>query len=276
MVNFPSEYKIALQSAIAACQEILEIYSKDFTTEYKNDGSPVTIADLNSSKIIQQFLEKTGIPIVGEEKINTAYSERKKWTKNWCVDPLDGTKEFVKRNGEFAVNIALIENHKPIFGVIAEPCKGRLIAGGKGLGVYLWDFITDPFQKNSQQIQASDKPDNTVVWIGSRSHPGADSNWEKQLLQNYNQVEKITKGSAIKFFDLAQDKAHVYPRFAPTMEWDIAAGQAILEELGGTVISIEDHLPLRYNKEVLFNPHFIAKTKGFLIQEKKFSTLRSI
>jgi 3'(2'), 5'-bisphosphate nucleotidase len=140
MKNFPLHYQIALQAAIDASDAILEIYHKGFDTIIKSDGSPVTEADITSSKIISNHLAKTNIPIIGEERVNLAFEERKKWTRNWCVDPLDGTKEFVKRNGEFAVNIALIEKQKAIFGLIAEPCKGRMIVGGKGLGVFLWDF----------------------------------------------------------------------------------------------------------------------------------------
>tara|TARA_R110000737_G_scaffold193486_3_gene214770 strand:- start:9287 stop:10117 length:831 start_codon:yes stop_codon:yes gene_type:complete len=276
MKSFPLHYQIAIQAAIDASAAILEIYHNGFHTEFKSDGSPVTEADLTSSKIISAQLAKTDIPIIGEERINLAYEERQHWTLNWCVDPLDGTKEFVKRNGEFAVNISLIENHKSIFGLIAEPCKGRMIAGGKGMGVFLWDFQNDPEMKEVKEIRNSIELEDKVVWIGSRSHPSADLNWEKQLERDFSQVDKITKGSAIKFFELAQENAHIYPRFAPTMEWDIAAGQAILEELGGTIVSADDQMPLTYNKSSLFNPHFIAKTNAYLIREKKFSTLRSI
>lgn len=276
MKDFPLHYRIAIQAAIEASAAILEIYHKGFHTEFKSDGSPVTEADLCSSKIIAGQLAKTDIPIIGEERINLPFEERQHWTQNWCVDPLDGTKEYIKRNGEFAVNIALIENHKSIFGLIAEPCKGRMIAGGKGLGVFLWDYKNDPEMNNIKQVNNLLVLEDKIVWIGSRSHPSADENWEKQLERDFNHVDKITKGSAIKFFELAQEIAHIYPRFAPTMEWDIAAGQAILEELGGTIISAQDQLPMTYNKPSLFNPHFIAKTNAYLIREKKFSTLRSI
>ncbi|MGJ8661974.1 MAG: inositol monophosphatase family protein, partial [Bacteroidota bacterium] len=128
----------------------------------------------------------------------------------------------------------------------------------------------------TEKISNTKTIEETVVWIGSRSHPSADEYWENSLERHFSQVKKITKGSAIKFFDLALENANIYPRYAPTMEWDIAAGQAILEELGGEVINIENHLPLTYNKQSLFNPHFIAKTKAYLVREKKFSTLRSI
>ncbi len=276
MNSLPDSYQIALRAAVLASNAILKIYSEDFSTEFKSDGSPVTEADITSSGIIASELLKTNIPVIGEEITNLDYEKRKNWVQNWCVDPLDGTKEFVKKNGEFAVNIALIENHKPIFGIIAEPCKGKIIAGGKGLGVYLWDYQNDPKMEATVKITNSKVIEDTVVWIGSRSHISADANWEKSLNKHFSKVDKITKGSAIKFFDLALENAQIYPRYAPTMEWDIAAGQALLEELGGKVINAESHLPLTYNKPTLFNPHFIAKTKAYLVREKKFSTLRTI
>ncbi len=276
MRDFPINYKTALAAAVDASRAILEIYHKGFETKFKSDGSPVTEADLSSSKIISSHLYKTDIPIIGEERVNLEFEERKNWKQNWCVDPLDGTKEFVKRNGEFAVNIALIEDHKPIFGLIAEPCKGRIIAGGKGLGVYIWEYETDPDMELIVKISNTKTIEDEVVWIGSRSHPSADVNWEKILEINFSKVAKIAKGSAIKFFELTQENANIYPRFAPTMEWDIAAGQAIIEELGGTVVNAETLEPLTYNKKSLFNPNFVAKTKAYLIREKKFNTLRSI
>jgi len=276
MRDFPLHYKTALAAAVDASRAILEIYHKGFATEFKADGSPITEADLSSSKIISSHLNKTEIPIIGEERVNLEFEERKNWKLNWCVDPLDGTKEFVKRNGEFAVNIALIEDRKPIFGLIAEPCKGRIIAGGKGLGVYIWEFEKDPDMEQLVKISNTKTIENEVVWIGSRSHPSADVNWEKKLERDFSKIDKIAKGSAIKFFDLAQENAHIYPRFAPTMEWDIAAGQAIIEELGGTVVDAKTQESLTYNKKSLFNPHFIAKTNAYLVREKKFNTLRSI
>lgn len=265
-----------MNAAIVAGEKILEIYHSPFDSKLKDDGSPVTSADLASSSIIIDLLSATGIPIIGEEKINVPYEERKDWSLNWCVDPLDGTKEFIKKNGEFAVNIALIEKHQPIFGLISEPCTGRMIAGGLGLGVYIWDYKNDPDMQAVLTVQNSFVMENSVVWIGSRNHPNFDKNWISGLENEFSSVEKISKGSALKFFDLALEDAQIYPRFAPTMEWDIAAGHALLRELGGTIVSLETGKELEYNKESLFNPHFIAKTYTFLQREKKFSTLRSL
>jgi 3'(2'), 5'-bisphosphate nucleotidase len=271
-----TKYKIAQQAAIDACKEILSIYHLGFDTNNKEDGSPVTTADLRSSEIISAHLEKTGIPIIGEERKNTPFPERKLWVENWCVDPLDGTKEFIKRNGEFCVNIAHVENGKAVFGLIAEPCKGRMIFGGSDFGVYLWDFENDSKKEHIKELTPILNLDEDVVWIASRSHEGADADWVGKLSKPFRSVKKTPKGSAIKFFDLALGLAHIYPRFAPTMEWDIAAGQAILEALGGTIISTENGQPLTYNKDSLFNPFFVAKTSAFLIREKKFSSLHSI
>ncbi len=264
MDHFPLEYRIAMQAAVEASAEILSVYHRGFETTIKADGSPVTLADLNSSQIISRHLKKTGIPIIGEELENIPYEERKNWKENWCVDPLDGTKEFVKQNGEFCINIALVKMGRPYFGLIAEPCKGRMILGDAKNGVFLWDYINDPERSHVEQIGETQEISNAVTWIGSRSHESADAKWIEQLSRSFESVRKIPKGSALKFFDLALGDAHVYPRFAPTMEWDIAAGQAILEALGGQVLSTIDGLALRYNKENLLNPHFVAKTKAYI------------
>ncbi len=272
MNPIPKEYLIAMEAALEASAEIMRIYKEGFDTVQKTDGSPVTVADLNSSAIISKHLEKTGIPIIGEELKNLPFEERKNWTENWCVDPLDGTKEFIKKNDEFCISIAHVKNGKPYFGLLAEPCKGRMIFGARELGVHIWDFENDPNKNNLQTIGESPELGNDVVWIASRSHESADAQWVDKLSKSFNSVRKIPKGSAIKFFDLALGNAQIYPRFAPTMEWDISAGQAILETLGGQVVSALDNQPLKYNKENLLNPHFVAKTKAFLDREKKFKT----
>ncbi len=275
MQSIPKEYLIAMEATIEASAEILRFYNSGFETEMKSDGSPVTEADLASSKIISSHLEKTGIPIIGEELEKTPFEIRKTWTQNWCVDPLDGTKEFVKQNGEFCINIAHVKNGISVFGILTEPCKRRMIFGGKETGVYLWNFEEDPNKENIRKIISDTSLGDEVVWIGSRSHESADASWVEHLSRTFQTVKKISKGSAIKFFDLALKNAHIYPRFAPTMEWDIAAGQAILEALGGTVVSAESGLPLTYNKSSLYNPHFVAKTAGFIAREEYIKSLQS-
>lgn len=276
MQKIPDNYLLALNASIEAAAEILRIYEEGFHAETKIDGSPVTEADLASSKIINQRLQTTNIPVIGEEIINLSFEERKSWTENWCVDPLDGTKEFLKRNGEFCINIAHVKMGKPVFGLINEPCKGRIVFGGSDMGIFLWKYKDDPEMKALQEIHKTDTLDEHIIWIASRSHKSDDAKWVEGLTKSFSSIQKLSKGSAIKFFDLALGLAHIYPRFAPTMEWDIAAGQAILEALGGTVHDAESGLPLQYNKPSLYNPYFVAKTACFIEREKKFGSLYSV
>lgn len=269
LIKLKSEYMIAMQASVAASKKIMEFYDKGFQTDYKSDGSPVTQADLAASEIIDSYLIPTGIPITGEETVKTPYSERISWTESWCVDPLDGTKEFVKQNGEFAVNIALIRKGKPVFGLIASPVEKRILFGGKETGVFMtgmndwdnpenWTELLDPYLIN--------KP--LVVTCSRSHHSGPVLQFLNDLKDIHSEIEFIKKGSSLKFFDLALGNADAYPRYAPTMEWDIAAGQAILEGLGGSVVHAQTHEPLRYNKDNLTNPYFIAKTKALIEFEK--------
>lgn len=260
-------FEIALQAAVEASAAIVEIYNQPFDIHTKSDGSPVTQADLASSQILVSHLEQTLIPIVCEETQILGYSERKKWTKSWCVDPLDGTKEFIKKNGEFCICIALIEEQKPTFGLICSPLEKQILFGGSDSGVYLWDFGRDPAMLAPKKIEPKTRVIDKLYWIGSRSHLADYKLVFNQLTQTFQDVVRLSKGSALKFFDLALQKAEFYPRFAPTMEWDIAAGQAIMEALGGQVIDYSTKQPLRYNKESLYNPHFLAKTRNFIQQE---------
>lgn len=260
-----TKYLTAIRAAIAASKEIMRIYNGAVDLEYKLDGSPLTNADLASSKIINEFLFPLGFPITSEENTKTSFTERAEWKSCWCIDPLDGTKEFVSRNGEFAVNIAYIEGEYPVFGIIAAPVNEEIIFGGKDEGVFTCRFldIDQPLKWN--KIQEKGFINHPLKLIGSRSHPSElGKKYYEDLLLAGKSVEFLSKGSSLKFFDLANGKADVYPRFAPTMEWDIAAGQAILEALGGEVIHAIEGTRLRYNKEDLTNPFFIAKTKGFI------------
>jgi 3'(2'), 5'-bisphosphate nucleotidase len=254
------EYNIALKAAIAASKEIMRFYADGFETEIKQDGSPVTQADLAASKIIDSYLLPTNIPITGEETLKSDFEVRKHWTECWCVDPLDGTKEFVKKNGEFAVNIALIRNGKPLFGVIASPVNETILFGGKETGVFYALFSDIDFPSNWVQLKQPEQIQLPFILTCSRSHhSGPVLNLINELGNTFETIEYIKKGSSLKFFDLAFGRAAIYPRFAPTMEWDIAAGQAILEALGGCVLNAVTGEPLNYNKENLTNPYFIAK-----------------
>ena len=261
-------YYIALQAAVDASHEIIRVYQADFANVLKSDGSPVTEADLAASTIISSYLDKTQIPILGEETVHQSFEERKSWTQNWCVDPLDGTKEFIKRNGEFAVNIALIENQIPIFGLIASPVRQEILMGGKEIGVFIIRFENMHSPEKWTKIEPENSINSPLVLTSSRSHhSGISLEFVNKLKADFGEIEFITRGSSMKFFDLALGKADVYPRFAPTMEWDIASGQAILESLGGCVIDAHTKLPLKYNRENITNPHFIAKTASFLHEE---------
>ena len=265
MNRLSDTYILAVEASIKASTEIMRFYEDGFNSNLKEDGSPVTEADLTASKIISSVLEKTSIPILGEETVHQDFQERKNWTLNWCVDPLDGTKEFIKRNDQFAVNIALIENQKSIFGVIASPTEKIVIFGGEKTGVYISNFET--FHNQEKWIKLSEKntPNSPLILcVSHSSYSEKTIDLIEKLKQNYSEINLLKKGSALKFFDLALGKADIYPRYAPTMEWDIAAGQAILEALGGSIISVETGESLIYNKEDLLNPHFIALTKPLI------------
>ncbi len=259
-------YFTAVKASIAASEKIMEIYEGDFETIEKEDGSPLTIADLASTKVIHSYLDPLGIPVTGEETEKMDYSERQHWTLSWCVDPLDGTKEFISRNGEFAVNIAMIENGNAIFGVIASPVYREVLFGGKSTGVFISSFENIENPSTWQGLEATQSVNDPLCLISSRSHKSeAQTALENELKETYPTLNYLMRGSAIKFFALAKGEADIYPRYAPTMEWDIAAGQAILEALGGDVLSAEDQLPLRYNKPNLLNPFFVARTKALAV-----------
>lgn len=263
MQQLPKAYQLAIQAAVAAAKVIMEIYQHDFSVLEKNDGSPVTKADLAASACIEEILAPLGIPITGEESDKAPFEERQHWEQCWCVDPLDGTKEFVKRNGEFAINIALIENGKPIFGLIASPVQEEILIGSKEIGVFVLHFKDVDQAENWQQLCIPEKINEPLVMTCSRSHhSGPVLQIINALKEKGHELDYIKKGSALKFFDLATGRADIYPRFAPTMEWDIAAGQAILEALGGEVVHAETGDPLTYNKANLVNPYFVARTKA--------------
>ena len=263
MVQLKEIYQIAIQAGIDASFVLMDYYSNGFSFEDKADGSPVTEADKASSDLIHSRLKETGIPIIGEEIINLPYEERKSWTKNWCVDPLDGTKEFIKKNGEFAINIAFIENQQPTFGIIVAPVKKEIIVGSKVEGVFILQYDALGKIKSSKKIDIQDTINHPLVLLASRSYNTPETDrYVKLLEQDFGLIDYKQRGSALKFFDLALNTADVYPRFAPTMEWDIAAGQAIIEALEGEVLNFHTQEPLIYNKEDLYNPYFIAKTKA--------------
>lgn len=261
----PDIYQVAIKASIEASEAIMEVYKEDFGVHIKADGSPVTEADIASSDIISRHLELTNIPILGEELEKDSFDVRSSWKENWCVDPLDGTKMFLQRNDEFCICIAHVVKGNPEFGIIASPVERKILAGGNGHGAFILDFDQVESPTNWEQLQPSNCFNDPIRVTCSRSykHEYGSKHIDK-LTGGKHEVIYQHKGSALKFFDLALGRADIYPRFAPTMEWDIAAGQAILEALEGKITNAHTQKRLTYNKEDLFNPHFIAKTKAYV------------
>lgn len=269
-----------LRAAKRAGEAILEVYDSDFAVGQKDDKSPLTLADKRSHETITGVLEQTitvnnsTVPILSEEGRDIPYDERKKWEYFWLVDPLDGTKEFVRRNGEFTVNIALIHKHKPVLGIIYIPVKDVFYFAAINFGTYKLEnseTITDDLSiealiSKSQRLPLDNNNKTYLTIIGSRSHTSEEfSEFVKRLEAKYGNVEFISSGSSLKLCIVAEGKADVYPRFGPTMEWDTAAGQAIVEQADGSVIDIQTRKPLRYNKDNLLNPFFIVSGQGFCL-----------
>ena len=259
-------YLKAITAAIQAGAEILKVYYSDnFQIEVKGDNSPLTKADISAHNKIMEYLVKTDIPVLSEEGIDIPYIERKNWHKLWIVDPLDGTKEFIKRNNEFTVNIALIENNIPIFGVIYIPVTKELFFGTKEHGAYKILNINVDFKLPDNFVELISiclklpvKKERPFTVVASRSHLSKETqDYIDDLKQQHSDLEFISKGSSLKLCAVAEGTADVYPRFASTMEWDTAAGQAIVEAMGGKVTKI-DGTPLLYNREDLLNPWFIV------------------
>ena len=261
-----------------AGEAILEVYDSDFAVEQKDDKSPLTLADKRSHEIIENVLEQTvtannsTVPILSEEGKEIPYDERIKWEYFWLVDPLDGTKEFIKRNGEFTVNIALIHKHKPVLGIIYIPVKDVFYFAAINFGAYKLenssilteDLSIEELIDKSQKLPLNSNDKTTLTVIGSRSHTSEEfTEFVKQLNQKHENVEFISSGSSLKLCLVAEGKADVYPRFGPTMEWDTAAGQAIVEQAKCTVMEAETNEPLNYNKSNLLNPFFIVSGQGF-------------
>lgn len=240
-----------LPVAAAAGAAIMDIYDGEFAVQRKQDNSPLTLADLESQRIILEALQRLtpGLPVLAEELANAPWAERRHWREVWVVDPLDGTREFVKRNGEFTVNIALIIDHEPVLGCIGVPSRRQLYWGVRGAGA----FRRDP-DGSTRRLQVS-APGEPVRVAGSRSHTTPET---ARFLQRLGEHTLLPVGSSIKFCLIAQGDADLYPRFGPTSEWDTAAGQALLEAAGGHVTRMDGHR-LRYNcRESLENGDFVA------------------
>lgn len=231
----------------------MEIYGRSTEVELKKDKSPLTAADRASHRIIEEGLLalRPDLPVLSEEGRDIPYSQRKGWNAFWLVDPLDGTKEFIRRNGEFTVNIALIEKGSPVFGLVYSPALEKLYWGMKGRGAWLADGDGEP---KAIGVRRKD-PDSGLTVVMSRSHPSPELD---AYLKTIKVSEVVSIGSSLKFCLVAEGEADLYPRFGPTMEWDTAAGQAVLEAAGGYVLNRQTGERLSYNKESLLNPFFLA------------------
>lgn len=261
---------VAIRAAIEAGAKIMSIYTDpdaDFEEEKKADNSPLTIADKKSHETISGILSGTNIPILSEEGKKIPYETRREWNELWIVDPLDGTKEFIKKNGEFTVNIAYVKDGIPQAGVIYIPVREELYIGDCEYGAFKLENIKSISEEedfHSLISRASKLPVNEerkdFVVVASRSHLSAETEeFIEKMKGLHKSIETISKGSSLKLCLIAEGKADIYPRFAPTMEWDTAAGHAIIKAAGKEVYHTDEITPLTYNKEDLLNPWFIAK-----------------
>ena len=255
----------AIKAAVAAGEPILEVYNSAFAVEHKDDNSPLTLADKRAHETIVSHLKPTGLPILSEEGKSIPFAERRQWDAFWMVDPLDGTKEFIKRNGEFTVNIALIHDGQPVMGVIWVPVMHTLYFAEETLGAYKMSPLTLPLAELDTLIgQAHKLPSpqgrTRFTVVASRSHMTPETEaFIRTLEQERGEIHTTSMGSSLKICLVAEGAADVYPRFAPTMEWDTAAGQAIAQAAGKQVIDRTTSEPMRYNKPNLLNNWFVVQ-----------------
>ena len=255
---------IAIEASIKAGKAIMEIYdSNDFGIEFKGDKSPLTKADLAADKIIQKKLLKTDIPILSEEGKDIPYTIRKNWDYLWIVDPIDGTKEFINKNGEFTVNIALIKSQKTILGVVYAPAINQLYFSSEENGSFKANNVShltlDEIYRSAKSLPIKWKKNKYTV-VASRSHMSSETEtYISNLRKEHGEVELLSKGSSLKIVMVAEGIADCYPRFAPTMEWDTAAGQAICEHAGFNVIDWDTKETMKYNRKELLNNWFLVK-----------------
>jgi len=278
MESYASLLTRAVRAALQAGDVIIEVYDSDYAVEHKEDMSPLTQADRKSHDLLLAALSDPDLPVLSEEGREIPYEERKRWERLWIVDPLDGTKEFIKRNGEFTVNIALVEYGQPVVGVVYAPVHRLLYLGSRDHGSFklqnpdaLWTAdgpksrskSNERFQTLLQQAErlpiagSSDRP---YTIVGSRSHAGPDlKNFVEEKRREHGQVEFISAGSSLKICLVAEGKADMYPRLGPTCEWDTAAGQAVAENAGAKLLDFKTGEPLRYNRADVLNPWFIVR-----------------
>ncbi|WP_430812755.1 MULTISPECIES: 3'(2'),5'-bisphosphate nucleotidase CysQ [unclassified Carboxylicivirga] len=262
--------RLALETAIDAGKEILRVFnSDDFGVRIKSDDSPLTEADLKSHQIINIALQETGIPVLSEEGTHQDYQERKEWHHLWIVDPLDGTKEFVKRSGEFTVNIALVETNRPVMGVVFAPYLGCLYWGDTE-GAFKAQLPDGWLQQRANDIVSSLKADllplslpKKMTVVASVSHFSKETEqFVSALKERVGDVDLASRGSSLKMCLVAEGSAHIYPRLGPTMEWDTAAGQAVVEAAGGHLLDWQTREAMLYNRSELLNGWFLTLAKG--------------
>ena len=257
----------AIEAALKAGSEIMTVYNSAFAIENKADNSPLTMADKKGHEAIAAHLESCGIPMLSEEGREISYEERRNWKQLWIVDPLDGTKEFIKRNGEFTVNIALIEDQVPVLGVIYVPVKEVLYFGNKEIGSYKVAGVkagvvvgktVSKWQDEGRKLPEK-QGDRPFCIVGSRSHMSKETeDFIAELEQKHGKADVVSMGSSLKICLVAEGVADIYPRFAPTMEWDTAAGNAIAKYAGKELIDHQTRQPMLYNRENLLNNWFLV------------------
>ena len=249
---FPSNVEELTALVRAAGHAVMDVYSTDFRVRGKADESPVTEADERAEQVLLEGLGRisAGVPVISEEASSRG-AQVSVADLFWLVDPLDGTKEFISRNGEFTVNLALIHRGRPVFGLILAPALGRLYGGGEGMPAFVED------ESGRGQIAVRKVPDEGLTVVSSRSH--GDSAALEAFLEGRKVAQQVSAGSSLKLCLVAEGKADLYVRLGRTMEWDIAAGHAVLAAAGGTVLRVDDRTPLQYGKPGLDNPHFVAQ-----------------
>ena len=266
----------AIQAAVEAGKAVLDVYHSDFHVDYKEDQSPLTLADKQAHDIISTRLAGFDIPLLSEEGKAIPYATRREWKTLWIVDPLDGTKEFVKRNGEFTVNIALVTDGRPTLGVVFAPVREVLYFALQDLGAYKMDgmdavlalcgnishgaLTNDDLAEQSVTLPVERSQATPYTIVGSRSHATeALENFVDQKRKEFGTIDFIPAGSSLKLCLVAEGRADIYPRLAPTMEWDTAAGHAVVECAGARIYNHSSGELLRYNKEDLLNPWFVVE-----------------
>lgn len=268
-MSFPGEFISAIELALEAGSIIMDVYeSHNLEVTYKADDSPLTRADMLSHNLLVNGLEKIGYPVISEEGDPELYNKRLDWPRYWLVDPLDGTKEFVKRNGEFTVNIALIENNKPVWGIIYAPVLLSLYAGIVGRGAWIWEHAQLNCFKNTDFIQRRQllplrSKNKSLIVIGSKSYlSDSTKKFIKRLERLEGNLEFISAGSSLKFCSIATGEADIYPRMDSIMEWDIGAGEAIVLAAGGIMVKWPEQTEIEFTASDMRSPCFVAVAPG--------------